>query len=373
MIDVRHVPAPSIAASLARPPTPKKRLLSYLPSFGLGGAEGWQLLFLLLSAFTYVSSAAALYISFESATRDRPGAAAAVGASVSSTLWLTAIAFAVRKGNVVETSLMLAYVVFNVTQLSDSLAFTADPLALIRSFKVNAESGSPIPLLPTVISSAQTFLHVGGRIAGQSIDFVSAAFAALPKSVIVSLVYRLMVLYAASRILPLLKDGGPPMWLKNAQDVRYRPSASGAMNERGKSTASSMDQYGNDDDDYSDEYDDSDDEYESSDLGRRSTAEGKRLSEEEPFGACESGSPACPTWGLLTHPRRVITVIQIIVSYSRLIMIAVYSHLLCESFDKHRLAGIERTDTTLARSARPESPNLLAVLDRRHHIGIVGV
>ncbi|KDN37910.1 hypothetical protein K437DRAFT_240439 [Tilletiaria anomala UBC 951] len=270
-----------IATSLSRPPSPRKRLLSYLPSFGLGGAEGWQLLFLLLSAFTYVSSAVALYLSFEGATRDRPGAAAAVGVSVSSTFWLTAIAFAVRKGNVVETSLMLAYVVFNVTQLSDSLAFTADPLALIRSFKVNTESGSPLPLLPSVVGSTKTLVQVGGRIAGHSIDFISAALAALPKSVIVSLLYRLMVLYAASRILPLLKAGGPPRWLK--------PDKSDA------------DDY----DDYSEDEYDSDEDIREEEKPRRK-AEQKSLSEEEPFGAF----------------------ISIIVSYSRLIMIAVYSHLL---------------------------------------------
>lgn len=40
---------------------------------------------------------------------------------------------------------------------------------------------------------------------GQSLDFISAAGNALPKSVIVSLIYRLTILYASSRILPGLK------------------------------------------------------------------------------------------------------------------------------------------------------------------------
>lgn len=73
-----------------------------------GGAEGFQLLFLLASALTYVGSAVALWASFEGAARGSALAAALVGVSVSSTLWLTGIAFAVRKGNVIETSLMVS-------------------------------------------------------------------------------------------------------------------------------------------------------------------------------------------------------------------------------------------------------------------------
>ncbi len=289
-----------IAASLSRPPSPRRRLLSYLPSFGLGGAEGWQLLFLLLSAFTYVASAVSLWVSFEGATRDRPGAAAAVGACVASTFWLTAIAFAVRKGNVVETSLMLAYVTFNVTQLSDSLAFVADPLALIRSFKVNAESGSPLPLLPSILGSSKTLIQVGERILGHSLDFISAALSALPKSVIVSLLYRLMVLYAASRILPLLKEGGPPRWA--------RPAAYDSEEEESVSDVSS-DEYSNDSYDSEEEerlYAEKRRRRHEMKQNRKNGDHPKSLREEEPFGAF----------------------IQIIVSYSRLIMIAVYSHLL---------------------------------------------
>lgn len=213
-----------IAVSNARPSAPatsSRRFVHWVPSLGLGKSEGWQLFFLLVSAFIYVTSAGALYSSFEGATRKRPQAAAAVGASVSSTLWLTAIAFGVRKGNVVETSLFLAYVVFNVTQLSDSLAFTADPLALIRGFKRTTSAAAAADVgsggLPYPISSSfWALLELLVRLAEQSVDFVAAASAALPKSVLASLVYRLMVLYLASRILPMLKRGGPPRWLNDS-------------------------------------------------------------------------------------------------------------------------------------------------------------
>ncbi|CAD6903772.1 unnamed protein product [Tilletia laevis] len=241
---------PRSLASLSRPRSSSKRSSTTLigrlmPKSGLGVAELWQILFLLLSALTYVVSSIILFLSFEGATRGRPGAAAAVGACVSSTLWLTAISFALHRGNVVETSLIAAYVTFNVVQLPDSLAFTADPLALIRSFKYAAAGGGAgadakqsvagtlltiLGLLPAsspsattngifsspsldparylpriVIESAEALWNTIGYALAQSIEFIAAAASALPASVIISLVYRLVVLYAAIRILPRLK------------------------------------------------------------------------------------------------------------------------------------------------------------------------
>jgi hypothetical protein len=206
-----------IARSLnRRPPTPRSSYFSWIPALlsSLSSAEFLQLFFLLGAALIYVCSALALYVSFEGATRNRPGTAAATGVAVSSALWLTAIAFAVRRGNVVETSLMFAYVVWNVYQLSDSLSFVSDPLSLIKSFKVlDTSSGSTImklsPLLNKLPPVVGALVDMLSSALGQSARFIAAAAAALPKSVIVSLIYRLMVLYSASRILPLLKRGGP--------------------------------------------------------------------------------------------------------------------------------------------------------------------
>ena len=285
-----------IASSLAAPSKPANPsrfssalLLRPLQSLGFGASEVWQILFLLLSATTYVLAALALYVGFEGATKDRPGTAAAIATSVTSTLWLTAIAFAMRKGNVIETSLMFAYVVFNIYQLGPSLSFTPDPISLIRSFKANTHTPALVNTsqhLPSVILQAVgTLLHVLAHWLGHSLDFIAAAAAALPKSVIVSLVYRLMVLYAASRILPMLKGS-----VAAAADW---PSGSESESE-------------------------SESEDEARSLPRRKRKRKRPLDHAQP----QHKRPRTET----SEPFGAF--ISFIVSYSRLILIAVYSHLL---------------------------------------------
>lgn len=314
---------------LRRPPTPTRSPFSWITSFlnSLTSAEFLQLFFLLASAFIYVVSSLALYVSFEGATRNRPGAAAATGAAISSALWLTAIAFAVRKGNVVETSLVFAYVVWNVYQLSDSLSFTADPLALIRSFKV-LDTTATSDYIPTFLHNLPpalaSLLDVASNALRQFARFGAAAAAALPKSVLVSLVFRLMVLYSASRILPLLKGQTAKAW--DGEESSWG-SVSGSEDSSSRSSDSEDDEM-----DYGKEMPPREDSSHANEkgkgkasdhlnsTGRRTTADArrhrrdrnlseeheKRLSEEEPFGAF----------------------VSLIVSYARLILIAVYSHLL---------------------------------------------
>ncbi|SOV03110.1 related to ICE2 - integral ER membrane protein with type-III transmembrane domains [Ustilago sp. UG-2017a] len=216
-------------------------IMRSLASIGFGASEVWQIFFLLLSATIYVTAAFALYVSFDGATKDRPGTAAAIATSVTSTLWLTAITFAIRKGNVIETSLMFAYVVFNIYQLGPSLSFTPDPISLIRSFKVDTHGrvfveklprSLQAPLTSKILQAASGLIEVIAHWLGQSVDFIHAAGAALPKSVIVSLIYRLMVLYAASRILPMLKGSVAPKH-DDEQNHARRASWGRARSKRG--------------------------------------------------------------------------------------------------------------------------------------------
>ncbi|WFD42650.1 hypothetical protein MPSI1_001298 [Malassezia psittaci] len=177
-----------------------------LLSFGLEPSEVWQLLFLLLSAVVYVLSAVALYMCYDGATDGRSIAASAIGASVASTFWISAIAFAIRKGNVVETSLMFGYVVFNIYQLSSSLNLSTDPLQMVRNFKAS-HIQNQVPLF--LAQSTSAMLDRFFDAVEHSLYVLSAANEVLPTTVIVSLVYRLMVLYSAIRVLPRLNSHHP--------------------------------------------------------------------------------------------------------------------------------------------------------------------
>lgn len=85
-------------------------LIRKLLQLGIDASEAWQLVFLLLSATVYVTSAVGLYVSFEGATQGRSLTAAAIGACVVSTLWISGLALAFRKANIVETCLMVRLV-----------------------------------------------------------------------------------------------------------------------------------------------------------------------------------------------------------------------------------------------------------------------
>lgn len=105
-----------IATSLTRPSpstafgsggSGRSRPLALLSSIGLRGAEAWQLGFLLSSAIIYVISGWALFLSFEGVVARGGGASLMMGVSIASVGWLTAIAFALGKGNVIETALIV--------------------------------------------------------------------------------------------------------------------------------------------------------------------------------------------------------------------------------------------------------------------------
>lgn len=104
-----------IATSLTRPSPPpgpsagrRSSPLAFLSSIGLRGAEAWQLGFLVSSAVIYVISGWSLYLSFEGVAARGPEATLMMGFSTASVGWLTAIAFALGKGNVIETALIVS-------------------------------------------------------------------------------------------------------------------------------------------------------------------------------------------------------------------------------------------------------------------------
>lgn len=155
-------------------------------------SESYQFIFLISSAATYVASAFFLYDSYKFAAAT-PHSATLIGVSLTSVIFLTGIAFALRKGNVVETSLMLAYLAFQIFYLSEG----PNPIVYLGSLS----QSSP----PQIIQSISTIISFFSHIFGASLDFLIAAWGALPLPVIVGLAYRIAILYAAGQVLVALK------------------------------------------------------------------------------------------------------------------------------------------------------------------------
>ncbi|KAL8277695.1 hypothetical protein RQP46_009968 [Phenoliferia psychrophenolica] len=181
-----------------------------------------QLVFLTSSAIVYVLSAYFLWESYDSVP-DRISATL-IGVTVTSIVFLSGISFALQKGNVVETSLMLAcvpslppalshmhanktdknsYAVFQIFHLSSRPEMYSAGIwqQIIRSPGTN---GHP-PLPPLVLRSLDAISSLATHTVGAGVEFVTAVSSALPLPVLVGLFYRVAVMYAASRIVLALK------------------------------------------------------------------------------------------------------------------------------------------------------------------------
>ena len=94
---------------------------------------------------------------------------------------------------------MFSYVVFNVYQLSTTLVLGSDPLDLLQSFRsarfpALLIHGHTVALLDRIVRALENGLRV-----------LTVALETLPPTVIVSLVYRLAIMYLATRVLVLLQ------------------------------------------------------------------------------------------------------------------------------------------------------------------------
>lgn len=123
-------------------------------------------------------------------------------------IFLCAYGIGSGRGSPVESSLLFAYVVLCVYQI-----FT-DYLPSDGSGQVEEQPSSQPeipPLPPIIMASYSTFMRLFSSLPSQahsSFDFIYAAFQTITPSVIISLTYRLLVFYCATRIIPSVKDLG---------------------------------------------------------------------------------------------------------------------------------------------------------------------
>lgn len=131
-----------------------------------------------------------------------------IGIAMTTAVFLCAFGIGSGRGNPIESSLLFAYIVLCVYQIfTDYLP--SDPT---ESTEGQASSQPDVPPLPPIImASYSTFLHMLGdlpEVLHSSLALLYAAFQTITPSVIISLAYRLLVFYCATRIIPSVRDSG---------------------------------------------------------------------------------------------------------------------------------------------------------------------
>lgn len=133
--------------------------------------------------------------------------ASLIGVTVTCAVILCAWGIGSGRGNPVESSLLFAYVVLCIYQIfTDYLPSNVEAEATTPP----AQPEFP-PLPPIIMASYSTLLHVLSTLPTaihSSFTFLYAAFQTITPSVIISLAYRLFVFYAATRIIPAVRESG---------------------------------------------------------------------------------------------------------------------------------------------------------------------
>ncbi|KAI1816353.1 ICE2-domain-containing protein [Poronia punctata] len=132
-----------------------------------------------------------------------------IGVTVTSAVFLCAIGISTGRGNPVESSLLFAYVVLCVYQIFTD--YVQSPEAQAAALEQAASQPEFPPLPPIIMASYSTFLHILGSLpsaVSSSLTFLHAAFQTIAPSVMISLFYRIIVFYCATRIIPAVRESG---------------------------------------------------------------------------------------------------------------------------------------------------------------------
>jgi hypothetical protein len=132
--------------------------------------------------------------------------ASLIGATITCAVFLCAWGIGSGRGNPVESSLLFAYVVLCIYQIfTDYLPATGT-----EPPPPPAQPDFP-PFPPIIMASYSTILYVLSTLPSavhSGFTFFYAAFQTITPSVIISLAYRIFVFYAATRIIPAVRESG---------------------------------------------------------------------------------------------------------------------------------------------------------------------
>lgn len=107
--------------------------------------------------------------------------------------------------------MLFAYVVLCIYQIfTDYMPSSPEAAAAAADAAASSQPYFP-PLPPIIMASYSTVMHVLSSLPStvhSSFTFLRAAFMTITPSVIISLAYRIFVFYAATRIIPAVRDSG---------------------------------------------------------------------------------------------------------------------------------------------------------------------
>lgn len=130
-----------------------------------------------------------------------------IGVTITTAVFLCAWGIGSGRGNPVESSLLFAYVVLCIYQIFTDYMPSH---ATVEGARPAAQPDFP-PFPPIIMASYSTLMHVLSTLPSVihvSGTFLYAAFQTITTSVIISLAYRLFVFYAATRIIPAVRESG---------------------------------------------------------------------------------------------------------------------------------------------------------------------
>ncbi|KAF2004816.1 ICE2-domain-containing protein [Amniculicola lignicola CBS 123094] len=129
-----------------------------------------------------------------------------IGAAIMAAIFLCGWGIVSGRGNPVESSLMFAYVTLCIYQIFTDYQPTPGSTA------PSAPSEPALPPLPPIImASYSTLIHALSSlptIAHTGFNLMVGAVMTITPSVIISLAYRVFVMYASARIIPAVRESG---------------------------------------------------------------------------------------------------------------------------------------------------------------------
>lgn len=172
-------------------------------------SDSWLIIMLVIAASVISSSVYFLYrvMQFpEISNMD----SSLIGAAITCSIVLCVWGIGSGRGNPIESSLFFAYVVLCIYQIFTDYK-PSDPQRADAAATVTAAQEFP-PFPPIIMLPYTSLVHAFSNLPSTliiSFNFITAAFQTITPSVLISLGYRLFVLYASTRIIPAVNENGP--------------------------------------------------------------------------------------------------------------------------------------------------------------------